>query len=101
MTELGVFQLIAQNVFDAMKPTEMAMGTVVATDPVSVQVNIDSPPIPASALQLTDAVKERIVPVQGGSGGTVKVGEGLKAGDRVLMLRVQKGQQYIILSRIT
>ena len=35
------------------------------------------------------------------AGGTVTVTEGLKAGDKVLLLRVQKGQQFIVLSKIT
>ena len=56
--------------------------------------------IPEAGLILTDTVKERTVNVQGGS-GSVAVREGLKPGDRVLMLRVQNGNQYIILSKIT
>ena len=40
--------------------------------------------------------------VQGGEGGTVTmiIQEALKAGDKVLMLRVMKGQKYVILSRL-
>ena len=70
-------------------------------DPLSVQVDMNMPPLPDAAILLTDAVKERVAPVQGGEGGTVMVSEGLKPGDKVLMLRVQRGQQYIILSRIS
>ena len=102
MAELmGVLQQIAQNTMKAMKPTEKATGTVISAAPLSVQSDITMQPIPASALVLTDSVIERTVPVVGGAGGTVKVQEGLKAGDKVLMLRVQHGNQYIILSKIT
>lgn len=53
----------------------------------------------ANALILTSNVCEKIVAVRGGS-GTVAVTEGLKVGDKVIMLRVQKGQQFIVLSKV-
>lgn len=98
---VGVIQQIVQNTIQAMKLTDKATGTVVSVMPLSVQLSIHMPPLPEAALVLTDAVKEKIAPVQGGEGGTVVVAEGLKPGDKVLMLRVQRGQQYIILSRIS
>ena len=102
MSELiGVIQQIVQNVIQAMNLTDKATGTVLSIDPLSVQVDMNMPPLPDAAILLTDAVKERVAPVQGGEGGTVVVAEGLKPGDKVLMLRVQRGQQYIILSRIS
>lgn len=101
MSELaGVIQQIVQNTVLAMKMTDMATGTVVSTGPLSVRLSAGMEPLPAAALELTDAVKERTVPVRGGE-GTVTVREGLKAGDRVLMLRVQRGNRYIILSKLT
>lgn len=102
MSELvGVIQQIIQNTLKAMKLTDKATGTVVSVSPLSIQLDILMPPLPEAALVLTDAVKEKIAPVQDGDGGFVVVNEGLKSGDRVLMLRVQRGQQYIVLSRIT
>ena len=102
MSELiGVIQQIVQNVIQGMNLTDKATGTVLSIDPLSVQVDMNMPPLPDAAILLTDAVKERVAPVQGGEGGTVMVSEGLKPGDKVLMLRVQRGQQYIILSRIS
>lgn len=101
MSELiGIIQQIVQNTVKAMKPADKATGTVVSVDPLSVQLDINMQPLPAAAIVLTEAVKERVAPVQGGEGGTVVVSERLKPGDKVLMLRVQRGQQYIILSRI-
>ena len=84
MSELvGVIQQIVQNTIQAMKLTDKATGTVLSIAPLSVQTDSSMQPIPAAALTLTDTVQ----------------GE-LAAGDRVLMLRVQNGQQYIILSKI-
>ncbi len=101
MSELvGVIQQIVQNTIQAMKPADMATGTVISASPLSVQPDIHMPPLPEKALILTDTVRERIVDVQGGDGRVV-VREGLRSGDKVLMLRVQNGQRYLILSKIT
>ncbi len=84
MSELvGVIQQIVQETVQAMKLTDKATGTVLSIAPLSVQTDISMQPIPAAALTLTDTVWGK-----------------LAAGDRVLMLRVQNGQQYIILSKI-
>ena len=71
-----------------------------SVSPLRVKIDSSIQSVPSAALLLTDTVRERVVPVQGGE-GTVTIREGLKEGDRVLMLKVQNGQQYIILSRIT
>ena len=97
---VGVIQQIVQNTVRAMKPADMATGTIVSISPLSVQPDIHMPPLPEKALILTDTVRERTVDVQGGE-GKVAVREGLRPGDKVLMLRVQNGQKYLILSKIT
>jgi len=97
---VGILQQIVQNTVKAMRMTDKAVGTVISVSPLKVQLDMTMQPIPECALLVTSAVKERIVEVKGGAGGTVLVHEGLKVGDRVLMLRVQNGQQYIILSKV-
>ena len=101
MSELvGVIQQIVQNTIEAMKMADKATGTVESVSPLRVKIDSSIQSVPSAALLLTDTVRERVVPVQGGE-GTVTIREGLKEVDRVLMLKVQNGQQYIILSRIT
>lgn len=101
MSELvGVIQQIVQNTIEAMKMADKATGTVESVSPLRVKIDSSIQSVPSAALLLTDTVRERVVPVQGGE-GTVTIREGLKEGDRVLMVKVQNGQQYIILSRIT
>ena len=97
---VGVIQQIVQNTIEAMKMADKATGTVESVSPLRVKIDSSIQSVPSAALLLTDTVRERVVPVQGGE-GTVTIREGLKEGDRVLMLKVQNGQQYIILSRIT
>jgi len=96
---LGVLQEIVKNYMNAIKMTDKATGTVTKTSPLTIQTDTSLPPISGNALILTSNVIERTEQVKGGAGGTVT--EGLKAGDKVLLLRVQKGQQFIVLSKIT
>lgn len=84
----------------AMKPTELAFGTVATVGPLSILVDNTAEPKPEAGLILTDSVAARSAKVQGGSGGTVVINPGLAAGDRVVMLRVQRGQRYIVLSKV-
>lgn len=98
---LGVLQEIVKNYMNAIKMTDKATGTVTKTSPLTIQTDTSLPPISGNALILTSNVIERTEHVKGGAGGTVTVTEGLKAGDKVLLLRVQKGQQFIVLSKIT
>ena len=104
----GVIQQIVQNTVQTMKMADKATGTVESVSPLRIKVDTSTQSIPAAALVLTDTVKERIVPVENCQGctgadrctGTVTIREGLKVGEKVLMVRVQGGNQYIVLSRI-
>lgn len=100
MNELSVIQMIIQGTVEAMKLTEKSVGTVVSVSPLSIQREQNGIPIPEKALILADAVRAKTASVQGGAGGTVVINEGLKVGDKVLMLRVEHGNAYIVLSKI-
>lgn len=82
----------------AMKPTEVAFGTVATVSPLSILVDGTSQPKPEAGLILTEAVIPKTVQVQGG-GGMVVVNKGLAVGDKVVMLRVSRGNRYIVLSK--
>lgn len=96
---LEVLQEIMQENQNALKPTDIAFGTVVSVSPLSILVEGTTKPKPEIAFVLTDSVIARSASVQGGSGGTVVINSGLATGDRVTMLRVSKGQRYIVLSK--
>lgn len=101
---IDVLNMISQNNQAAQKPADIAFGTVTSISPISIQVEGSMQSIPAAAIILTSAVVERIVDVDGVSEDmphlTVKVTEGLSAGDKVVMLRVSKGNRYIVLSKV-
>lgn len=96
---LNVVQMIVQDTMEGIKLTDLAMGTVISAAPLLIQIDAAMPPLSEKALLLTDTVKAKTVQVQGGGGGTVELSKGLAAGDKVLMLRVSKGQRYIVLSK--
>ena len=95
---LGVMQEIMQENQKAMKPTEVAFGTVATVSPLSILVDGTSQPKSEAGLILTEAVIPNTVQVQGG-GGLVVVNKGLAVGDKVVMLRVSRGNRYIVLSK--
>lgn len=96
----SVLQQLVQETIKGLKLSDMVTGVVESVSPLAVKPDISEPSIEEPGLILTSAVKERIVQVQGGDGGTVRVNEGLAVGDKVLMLRVSGAQRHIILSRL-
>ena len=99
MSELiDVLNMIAQDNTKANKPTDIAYGTVSSITPLTIKLDDTMLPIPN--VVLTENVKARSAKVQGGGGGTVVISEGLAVGDKVVMLRVSRGNRYIILSRV-
>ena len=101
MSELiDVLNMIAQDNAKANKPADIAYGTVSSISPLTVKLDDTMLPIPDVALVQTENVKSRSAMVQGGGGGTVVINEGLAVGDKVVMLRVSRGNRYIILSKV-
>ena len=60
---LGVLQQIMQENQQAMKPTELAFGTVVSVGPLSILVDNTAEPKPEAGLILTDAGETLLLPV--------------------------------------
>lgn len=97
---IDVIHSINQESMDGRKPADIAYGTVTSISPLAVQLQTTMQPIPEKSLILTSSVIAKTVPVQGGQGGTVTINEGLAVGDKVVMLRVSRGQRYIVLSKV-
>ncbi|WP_019908290.1 DUF2577 domain-containing protein [Paenibacillus sp. HW567] len=77
-------------------PVAFSYGTVTATKPLQIQVDqrfILSGP----ALVLPETVMESRIELDGKS---YLIRRGLESGDRVLLIRMQGGQSYIVLDRL-
>lgn len=127
MELIDALHQVVQESFSACGPTDMAMGTVVSTSPLEIRTSNSMAPLRSPVLVLTAAVVEKKIPVlshthtapggeTGGAlgsvaciengkplpvqGGYIILNRGLQAGDRVVLLRVERGQRYIVLSRV-
>lgn len=93
--------------------TDEVLGTVHSTNPLAIWVSQDLL-IPSNFIELTNEAKgvsvnvnlainaktEEGKKVTGNASGSVTVFQPLNQGDKVRMLRVQKGQRYIVLGRV-
>lgn len=100
--------------WEASGPVAVQFGTVVRDDPLEVYVDqrftidADFLVVPESLTRLELDLRHRHdLPAGAGGGATgealtepVVVRPGLKAGDRVVLLRMQGGQQYLILDKV-
>lgn len=127
MELIDALHQVVQESYAACMPTDMAMGTVVSTSPLEIRVNTSMTPLRAPVLVLTAAVIEKKIPVlshthaasdgttgpalssiacmeNGKSlpveGGYIILNRELRAGDRVVLLKVESGQRYVVLSRV-
>lgn len=124
-----LYQMMAEN-REASQPADLRVGTVTAVGPLEITINTSMAPLRAGILLLTASVVEKKIPVlqhnhtnpEGGNtgdallqseivcqengqplpveGGYIILNRALEVGDRVLLLRVQNGQKFIVLSRV-
>lgn len=80
----NVIQLIVQNALQSAQLCDVCFGTVVSVDPLRVQIDPAMQPLEAQSLILTEDVVER----------------GLSVENKLVMLRVNSGSQFLVLSRL-
>lgn len=123
MNLVEIIKQIAGEAVEASKPAAITYGEVVKTNPLEIRIE-QKLTLSAEFFVLTKAVTDHYVDMTvnhttenrgGGSGyaefashnhdytGRKKflVHSGLKVGEEVILLRVQGGQQYIVLDRLT
>jgi len=102
MDLLDVINSIIQTNTDAQKLTDIVIGTVVTASPLSIQIT-PTLILPAEVLILCESVQEKEYEIMDVTLTNV-IGkykrEALAVDDKVIMLRVLKGQQFIVLSKV-
>ena len=83
MNLIDVVHHVVQQVLAAYQLTDYCAGTVKQTSPLEVEVNPQMAPLRASVLIMTEGVRSA----------------GFQVGDRLIMLKVQRGQKFIILGK--
>ena len=102
MDLIEVLQQILQNGITELKLTDLVIGTVVTASPLTIQIDSLMQPIPEEALIKTEAVmpKSYSGTTSDGASFTAVINVGIQPGDKVVMLRCQHGQRFIVLSRV-
>lgn len=127
MELIQALQQIMQKNMQAMQLTNLVIGTVTAESPLEITSSTAMAPLRAGVLYLTEPVIEKKIPIlqhthttpDGATGtalesvvchedgkplpvegGYIILNRKLEVGDKVLMLRVQNGQKFIVLSRV-
>lgn len=115
MDLIDILQKINQDGLNAASLTDLAIGTVNSASPLQITLQTNMQPLREEVLYLTEAVLEKKLVFSGtssipqfyingenvpSSGNTVYLNQSLAVGDKVLMLRVQKGQKFIVISKI-
>lgn len=93
---IDVIQQIVQDTVQAHGPLTTGYGTVKSTSPLTISVQATKMDVTEPVVILTDNVMRKEVTVQG---ETVIINPGLNPGDKVLFLRANAGQNYIIISK--
>lgn len=104
---LQMIKQAAKDAVDASNPVSLLPGEVVSVDPLSVQVD-QRFVLTAEFLVVPERLVHYEVDLSHDHQGATEKGlteplvirRGLVVGDRVLLLRVQGGQQYVILDRV-
>ena len=112
MELIDALHQVVQESVKASKLTDLVTGTVVSASPLEISINPNMEPLKTQVLSLTGGVVEKTVSglpdsvcMENGvqlpkSGSTVTLNRKLAAGDKVLLLRVNSGGRYLVLSRV-
>ena len=102
MDLIEILQQIIQNGISELKLTDLVIGTVVTASPLTIQIDTLMQPLPEEALIKTEAIMPKTYSgtTSDGATFTVTINEGIQAGDKVVMLRCQHGQRFIVLSKV-
>lgn len=124
-----LMKLVAAGVVNNMQLPEVYLGTVISVNPLKIRLSADNI-LPANYLILTNAVKDHEVDISiswntednkhkhgNGNDGQdttevthkhavkgrkkITIHNGLTDGEKVLLLRVQGGQNYVVVDRIS
>lgn len=97
MEIIDQLKLIISDTVSAMDLLSTGYATVLATAPLTLRILASQMEVMEPVAELTDNVRYRAVIVQG---ETVVINPGLKKGDKVLVMKANAGQNYIVISKV-
>lgn len=98
---IQIIKKAAVEAVEAAKPHRFLYGQVVGINPLNINIE-QRLTIDENHIILTSGVQDRQVEVELTQGvkKTMKIYGALKVGDKVQMLRVHDGQQYVVLDKV-
>ena len=96
MALVNLIKQASMGAFESSNPVAVMFGTVIKTSPLEVNVE-QRFTLTRDFLVLTERLTEYKTTI---AGQEVVIRKGLQAGDKVILLRVQGGQQYIVWDRV-
>lgn len=97
---MELIERIKSIVIDTVKAMDLldtGYATVVSTSPLTIKIQATQLSVKEPVAVLTDSVRYRAVTVEG---ETVVINPGLVAGDKILYLKANSGQNYIIMAKV-
>ena len=93
-------QMLVDNQNRPNEHTDMTVGIVVSSSPIEVKLE-NKLTLNNNQLVVPEFVRKKIATGDCTCGATctVTIREGLKVGDKVILLKIKRGQQYLILSK--
>lgn len=96
MEILEQLKIIINDTVKAMDLLSTGYATVIRTSPLTLKILATQMEVIEPVAELTDNVRYKAVIVQG---ETVVINPGLRAGDKVLVMKANSGQNYIVISK--
>ena len=95
-----VLKQLSLETYQSTMPSGIYFGTVISASPLKISVE-QKMTLTSKQLVLTSLVQDYSVDMTvSGNTKSYKVHLGLKAGEKVMLIRVQGGQRFIVLDRI-
>lgn len=89
---LEVIKKVVHNTLENKKLTDIAYGKVESISPLTVRLD-QKLLLTKEFLIVTDSFKNKVI-------NGITIDNELKVGDKLIMLRVQEGQKYLLLSKV-
>jgi len=96
MSLVNLIKQASMGAFESSNPVAVMFGTVTKANPLEVNVE-QKFTLTRDFLVLTERLTEYKTTI---AGQEIVIRKGLQAGDKVILLRVQGGQQYIVWDRV-
>ncbi len=97
---------IVQDIIGAYNPSDIINGTIISLSPIQVEIDGRSEYIPSRMFIVPESMVGKTVKASfsdetGVHEGTLTIEPALHVGDKVIILKCQQGQKYLIMDKVS